>query len=125
MADPKLKEAMAEIMGVLKKHDIAGQIVLASPTHSEFRMKIDASWSCAFPEESELGMMIRFRCKKDEIPDKELRRKRIEETLHAICQIRDLNGTYFMGFDSLVKQLEKHIDFEHNPGSGYEPHRDN
>lgn len=122
MSDPKLKEAMAEIMGVLKKHDIAGQVTLASQTHSEFRVKLDASWSCIFPENKPQGVSFRFRCKKSEIPDVKVRHKLVEESMHILCQFRDMNAQYFMAFEDLIKTLSAYVDFDHKPGSGYEPH---
>lgn len=124
MADVKLKEAMAEIFGVLKKHDIAGQIVLVSKTHSEFRVKIDPTWSCATEEHSSQGLAIRFKVKRADIPDKEERRKLAENTLHLLCQIRDLNAQNFVGFDGLIDQLKKVIDFDHTPYADYEPHNE-
>lgn len=124
MSDPKLKEAMAEIFGVLNKHDIGGQVTLVSQTHAEFRIKVDPKWSCAKEEYNSKGVGIRFRVQKADIPDKEERRLRAEQTLHLLCQIRDLNAQNFLGFDSLVKQLEGVIDFEHKPYSNYEPHNE-
>ena len=49
----KLKEAMAEINGVLIKHDIAGVVVLHEPGFSEFRVRVDPSWSVARFESQE------------------------------------------------------------------------
>lgn len=44
---PKLRQAMNEIEMILEKHDIAGMIVLHTPGHSVFRVKIDPSYSVA------------------------------------------------------------------------------
>lgn len=124
MSDPKLKEAMAEIFGVLKKHDIGGQVTLVSPSHSEFRCFIEPSWSVAFFEEVPSGVAVRFRAKKSEIPDKNERHERVEWTTHMLCQIRDLNAQNFMAFDSLIAELGKHFEIKHKPYSDYEPHKD-
>jgi hypothetical protein len=125
MPDPILKEAMAEIMGILKKHDIAGQVTLVSPTHSEFRYRLDPKWACTTIEDHGDGhVSVRFRAKKDEVPDAEERRELVERTLHLLLSIRDLSGKNFLMFDELVKQLKPHIDFDHNPFSGFEPHRE-
>lgn len=50
--DPKLKVAMEEIKAVLKKHDIAGVVVLHNNDgpghgHGEYAMVLDPSYSCA------------------------------------------------------------------------------
>lgn len=124
MSDPKLKEAMAEIMGVLKKHDIAGQVTLVSPTHSEFRIDIAPTWSCARMEPSGDGFAVRFKATKEGIPDDEARKKIASETAHMLLQIRDLCAQYYMSFDDLVKQLEEFMEIEHKPYSDYEPHRE-
>ncbi len=124
MSDPKLKEAMAEIFGILKKHDIGGQVTLVSPTHAEFRSKIDPSWSVAFFEDHEKGVAVRFRATKAEIPDKEERHQKSELTTHLLCQIRDLCGQNFLMFDGVLNQLKEHLDFDHTPQAGYEPHRE-
>jgi hypothetical protein len=44
---PKLRTAMEEIKAVIKKHDIAGVVVLHTPGYGEHFIKIDPSYSCA------------------------------------------------------------------------------
>lgn len=44
---PKLKQAMEQIKQILQAHDIAAVVVLHTPEHSEFLMKIDPSYSVA------------------------------------------------------------------------------
>ncbi|MFA6058943.1 MAG: hypothetical protein WC756_12145 [Taibaiella sp.] len=44
---PKLKAAMEEIKQILKKHDIAGAIVIHTPGHTEYHLRIDPTYSCA------------------------------------------------------------------------------
>lgn len=122
MADPKLKTAMNEVMAILQKHDIAGQVTLVSQTHSEFRMKIDPSWSCASLYEVGAGVAIRFNASKKSIPDKEERWKKAELTTHIFCQIRDLCGQYFLAMEGAIKDLGKYTEIEHRGGTGYEPH---
>ena len=43
---PKLKKAMEEIAAVIKKHDIAGVVVLHTPNYSEHKMFLQPSYSC-------------------------------------------------------------------------------
>lgn len=122
MSDPKLKEAMAEIFGILKKHDIAGQVVLVSPTHAEFRAHISPSWSCAFFEDKG---GIRFRAKEAEMGSKEAVHKAKEETLAMFCHFRDVMGSTFLTTQKLLDQVGKQVEFEHVPFHGFEPHREN
>lgn len=44
---PKLKKAAKEIQSIIDKYDIAAIVVLHTPGHSEYLMKIDPSYSCA------------------------------------------------------------------------------
>lgn len=60
---PKLKKATEEISKILEKHDIAGMIVLHTPGHSEYLLKIDPSYSCA--QLSGDGLRVRARLKED------------------------------------------------------------
>ena len=93
MPDPKLKAAMAEIKAVLRKHDIAGCINLASATHTEYLMEIDPSWSCAFFEWDENDKMlgIRFRSLSKDYKSKKEQRKHQEDTLGMLLGFHDMN----------------------------------
>lgn len=117
--DPKLKEAMAEIFGVLKKHDIGGAITLVSPTHAEFRFCEDPSWSCA---RIEGATRVRFRAKAQDFKTQAEHKRTVELTIHLVAQIRDLAARTFTAFDSMFQQLEKIIDFEHRSYQGFEEH---
>lgn len=44
---PKLKKAMEEMKEILRKHDIAGVVVLHTPGHSEYLNHLNPSYSCA------------------------------------------------------------------------------
>jgi hypothetical protein len=117
--DPKLKEAMAEIVGVLKKHDIAGYISLVSPTHSEFCLHPTPSWSAAFWEEEG---KLRFRVKQKEVGRDEAK-KLIELTCHMIYQMRDLCAQGFHFTENMAKEIEKQIQVDHVPYSNFTPDR--
>lgn len=49
---PKLKIAMDEIKQVLKKHDIAGFVVLHTPGFTEYLNRVDPSYSSTFMDEN-------------------------------------------------------------------------
>lgn len=123
MPDPKLKTAMREIMSVLDKHDIAGQITLVSKTHSEFRIKIDPSWSVLSltPVESPGQYRIGFRLRKEDFPDAARRADIGGQSLHILAQIRDLNASNFVNFDAALKEIGKVVEIEHTPYKGFEP----
>ena len=50
----KLKKAMAEIKDILDKYDIAGCVVIHTPGHTEYALKLDPSYSCAKLERGQL-----------------------------------------------------------------------
>lgn len=49
---PRLKIARAEIEAVLRKHDLAGVVVLHTPGMSEFFYNIQPSYSCVWIDEA-------------------------------------------------------------------------
>lgn len=124
MSDPKLKEAMAEINGVLMKHDIAGYIILVSPTHVEYAIRPDPSWSAMFWEGPKEEGRLRFRVKQAEIGDKEKARERTALTCHIVYQIRDMCFQGLKFAETMIKMVEKQIKVEHKSFQGFEPHRE-
>lgn len=116
MADPKLKEAMAEISAILEKHDIAGQIVLLSKTHAEFKYRLDPSWSAITVGDG----FLYIRAKKDELGSEEAVMEKAVLTAHILCQLRDLSSQGYAFSDKLIKELEKVYEIDHESFSGFE-----
>lgn len=58
---PRLKLARTEIEAVLKKHDLAGVVVLHTPGMSEFFYDIQPSYSCAWIDQA--ASMVRVKSK--------------------------------------------------------------
>lgn len=58
---PRLKAARSEIEAVLRKHDLAGVVVLHTPGMSEFFYDIRPSYSCAWIDD--VGPTLRFKSK--------------------------------------------------------------
>lgn len=120
--DPKLKEAAAEIKAILKKHDIGGYVTLMSETHAEFVMEITPTWSCAYWEDRDEGM-LRFKAKTKEL-GKEKAQKLVEGTCHMIFQMRDLCAQGFSHAEKMCGLLSTQVDIEHKPFSNFTPHRE-
>ena len=118
--DPKLKEAMAEIAAIMRKHDIGGYVQLVSQTHSEFRYELSPSWSAM----QKIDGGVRFKVDTKEVGQAE-GRKLAEETLHLAYQIRDLCARGFMDMSSLVDKAGEQVKVEHTPFAGFTPHREN
>lgn len=111
--DPKLKECAKELMAVMRKHDVMGTVVLASPTHSEWVMHVDASWSVAKFE----GEGIRFRSKKEDFPNKAAQDFATESTVHGIESMRWLNAKIHDQLGTLVDMLRKKMVIATNVGA--------
>jgi hypothetical protein len=121
MSDPKLKTAMAEIFTILKRHDLGGTVTLVSPTHSEFRVREDPSWSCCTIEnESE----VRFQARRADFKTKEEWHRTIQLTAHLVAQIRDFAGVTFKAFDVMYNELDRRIGIEHVAFAGFERHEE-
>lgn len=120
MSDPKLKEAMAEIKGILRKHDIAACVTLVSETHSEFYHGIDPSWSAAYFEREQY---LRIRAKRADFKTLEEQKRCVNLTVHMLHQIRDLNAQSFANMERVIDMLNERFDIEHVPFAGFEPHR--
>lgn len=114
MPDPKLKEAMAEIRGILRKHDIGAYVTLYSQKASEFAVEITPTWSCAYWENRDAGK-LRFRAKTSEI-GQEKAHKIIEDTCHMIFSMRDLCAKGFIDADHMAKMLQTQVHVDHRLG---------
>lgn len=122
--DPKLKEAAAEIRSICRKFDIAAYVVLVSPTHSEFVLEVEPSWSATHWENAENGNpALRFRVKSAEV-GKDKAQRLVDLTCHMIYQMRDLCALGFKFTESMIRLVETQVDVDHKPFSNFKPHRD-
>jgi len=83
MSDPKLILAAGEIKAVLRKHDIAGVMLLQGQKTMEFVREISPSWSCArlVPALDGNGYVVRVRAKREDFPTAAAQKECIENTL--------------------------------------------
>ncbi len=120
MPDPKLKKAMEQIKKICLKNDIAAQVILVSPTHSEFLYHLSPSWSVVTLKNNGL----RFRSKKEDFPNKKIQDRNTELSARMLLQIRDISGKTFMDMEKIVAILSEHMDIKHEPFKGFKPHQD-
>lgn len=80
IADPKIEAALAEIVAVMRKHDMGGNIVLASRTHAGFRT-VFPEWCTIKPLESGRGVHIKLSSNDREGSD---------ASLHCVLSMTDL-----------------------------------
>jgi hypothetical protein len=123
-SDPRLKEAMARIKAILNEYDIAGTINLGSPTHTEFLYHFP-TWSIAQLVREGGKEGIRVRSKQHDYPSKEAQREAAEATVHVLLRFRDQAALTFSHMEHLEQLLREHgWEIEHEPFSGFTPHRD-
>lgn len=107
---PKLKKAAEEIKQILEKYDIGAILVLHTPGNSEYVMKIDPSYSCAFID----GEMLRVRAKlqQDFKGDKTAWEKKITDTANMLSLLTD-TGQHIVTQVGKIKDLVyKTVDAE-------------
>jgi hypothetical protein len=113
--DPKLRAALDEIETVLRKHQVAGNVVLASSTHAAFRL--------IFPEWSGIRLegVDRVRIKlKSADPE------HAAASLHLVLSLRDLSLTQALSVDLVAKTVlgelqRRGIEVDHEMFGGPEP----
>lgn len=110
---PKLKTAMAEIVAVIKKHDVAAHVILHTPGHSEFLNELSPSYSCAKVN----GDQMRFRAKKEDFNGNTAARdNQIRNTANMLKLISDLLLRDAVAYGEISKEFDKIVNSEHGPG---------
>lgn len=113
----KLKEAMAEINAILNKHDIGGYIMLHEPGFSEFRTRIDPSWSIARFQSVDGREAIRVRALAADFGgDIEANRKALGDTINMLVHFRDHAERTLHNMEQVLKILSNHAEFTNTEG---------
>lgn len=118
--NPTLKKAMEEIKAILDKYDCAGLVVLHKPGNSEYLMKLNPSYSCAFVDDASGG--IRVRAKKADYVGKEKERdQKLADTSNMFRLLTDtmINLTYPL--HELADKLDEAVQADHSEG-GHSSH---
>ena len=116
--DKRYWECMAEIIGVLKKYDMAGAVTVISQERAAFKYHFP-TWGCISMTETEL----RFKAKQADYPSKEAHHRAVELSTHIVLQMRDIATNTFAMCESLESQLREKIDIEHEPFQDFDPER--
>lgn len=102
---------MKEIRAVLKKHDLAAVVIIGSPTHTQFLIEPEASWSVAKFEQGPDGTMgMRIRAKHNDPP--ELREKLRLTTGLVMGWIDAIDGVQ-KALQWMAMELGKKIGIKH------------
>ncbi len=100
-----------EITAVLKKHDMVGLVIVGNKSHCDWRMDIEASWSCAKLEETDRGQAIRVRSKRADYPSAEAQHASLEMTVGTFVTISDVLRKLDGNVKEILLMLAKHITF--------------
>lgn len=100
---PKLKKAAAEINEILKKYDIAGVVLLHTPGHSEYLLKLDPSYSCANMNEKTGEVRLKA---TEAMYGKVKRDKMLEDTTNMVVCLAHIASMEAMNLINLQKMLE-------------------
>lgn len=117
--DPKLKAAAEEMKAILRRYDIAAQIVLCSETHGEFiNFVAEPSWSALEPDPQ--GMRLKLRAASGGAEG----RRKATATVRMAHLMRDLAATNCSIMDRIVKILHQHLDIEMDDHPTFTPHKE-
>lgn len=110
---PKLKRVIKEIEQILECEDIAANVILHTPGHSEYLYKVNASYSAAKHENG----TIRIRAKlADFNGDKAAWQAKIRDTVNMFTHFADLGGMLLKNTDMLIEMLKKYVEIEYTKG---------
>lgn len=110
---PTLKKAMEEIKETLKKYDVAALVVLHKPGFSEYIMKVNTTYSCAFFE----GDNLRVRAKKQDYPSIEAWKEKVAATSNMLNHIGTMGGQLSLNFLELSKRVDEIVGAQHTGGN--------
>lgn len=112
---PKLKTAMEEIKEILRKHDIAGIVVLHTPGHGEYLNHVSPSYSCANIDN--LHGRFQMRGKKIHFQNEADRHNKLRDTSNMLSMLADLTGKIAMNLIQASELADKTFDAEHRGGN--------
>ncbi len=103
---------LEEIAAVLQKHDMAGLVMVANISHTDWRLEISPSWSCAQVKESDDdGHMLRIRSKKADYVNEEDRIRSLEATISTFNTFIDTMRAVSGQLTQVLTMIGRHIDF--------------
>lgn len=120
MNQKRYRECMAEIVGVLKKYDMAGAITVVDESRCMFKYHFP-TWAAIIVNEKE----VRIRALRKDFPNPEAHHRALEMSAHIIMQMRDVAANTFAMMEHLGNIMRKRVGMEHTPGVDFDPEVDN
>lgn len=121
LGQPKrYRDCMSEIIGVLKKYDMAGAVTVVSKERAMFKYHFP-TWTAV-----ELGeTSVRLRLKPAEFPSMEAARRCAELTAHVIMQMGDCARNTIGLVEHLAGIMRDKWGMEHDGGKDFDPELSN
>lgn len=119
MTEKRYRECMAEIVGVLRKYDMAGAITIVDKERSMFRYQFP-TWSCIILTDEQL----RFRAKHEDYPSKEAQQQIVTLSVHVLAQMRDIAAQTFATMGHILGKLAETFEIEHKPFKDFDSERE-
>jgi hypothetical protein len=108
----EIAPVLAELSAVLKKHDMAGLLIVSNQTHVDWRIEVEASWSCARIEKDADGREgLRIRSKLEEYPSREAQKKTLESTVGTLVSMTDVLWMAGENIERMLKIVAQHVQF--------------
>jgi hypothetical protein len=104
--DERLKAAMAEILAVIQKHDVAAIVALTVQDQMEYLIHPNASWNCIFLQDGNL------RVNSTDLPENE-KKEKVENTICSVMAFQHITGVFHEGFTNCAEMLSGHFDISH------------
>lgn len=120
MKGKRYRDCMAEIMGVLKKYDMAGAITVVDKERCMFKYHFP-TWSVATVDLKG----VRLKSKREDFPSIEAQREASELTAHCIMQIQDTAVNTLNMTTVMASHMREKWGMEHVPNADYDPEYDN
>lgn len=123
MSEASHRECLAEILGVLKKYDMAGAITVISKERAAFRYHFP-TWSVVQLQEApDGGVGVRIRSKAADFPSREAQQRANELSAHIVYQMRDIATNTYGICTAVANKMDEHWNVTHVSGSDFDPER--
>lgn len=102
-----------EISAVLKKHDMAGLMIVGNRTHMDWRMEVNTTWSCAWlvPARDMKSSLLRVRSHREDYPSDAAQQADLKMTIGTFVLFSDCLEKLNTQMLQLLAQLSKNVDF--------------
>ncbi len=114
--DKRYRECMAEIIGVLKRYDMAGAITVVDKERCMFKYHFP-TWTCVVLGETS----VRLRMKAAEFPSSEAAHECSKLTAHVIMQMGDCARNTIGLTAHLADIMRDKWGMEHEGGKDFDP----